>query len=106
MFLECYVVTHCKNMKKFTFGSLQAGLSIDNGYITKFKNPKYSVLKELYSKNEIIKYIHTPETFLPFSEATPTFSSGIQIKPRAIKRLKRFLRVSDVWVDISTSYID
>ena len=103
MFLECYIVTR-KHTKNFTLGSLQAGLSIDNGYITKFKNPKYSALKELGSKDEIIEYVQTPETFLPFSEAT--LDSGIQIKPRAIKRLKRFLRVSDVWVDISTSYID
>jgi hypothetical protein len=107
-YFDGYVILR-QGLKWFTFGSLQADVSVDRGYITKFKNPKFSKLKDLKSRVEIMNCIQTPETYLSITQAVEILGNpDIQfIKSRAIKRLMKALNAKGgIWIDISTSTFD
>jgi hypothetical protein len=107
-YFDGYVILR-QRPKWFLFGSLQSDVSVDRGFITKFKNPKFSKLKELKSRDEIINCIQTPETYLPIPQAVEILGNpDIQfIKVRAIKRLKKALNAKyGIWFDVATSSFD
>ena len=107
IYLDAYVVLR-QGQKIFTFGSLQADISMDNDFITKFKNPKFSKLKELKSETAIVNCIQTPETYLPVAEAIEMLCNPdpVFVKKRAVARLKKALNAKGIWIDIATSSIE
>lgn len=112
-FMDCYVVFR-KGKNAFFFGAFQSNLSIAKGYITKFKNPKLSTQRVFKNKKQIIDTIQTPETFLMMNEAIETLSESTgpdgtffwSLKPRALKKLKKSLNISGIWIDISTGTLE
>jgi hypothetical protein len=103
MYLDCYAVFR-EGQKRFYLGTIKGNLSLDKDCVTNFKNVVTEKIKDIKNMKHAMTVLQTPESFVPMHEAIVELS-GFGLKPRALRKLKKRLKISGIWLDISTGEI-